>query len=214
MTTTNKAIRSSGWLTDFLIGFPDGLFLLFFSTQLLQSFPLEVQTFYNIHLGIWGIGSLLVMYSAFRANRGDSQHDEFQLSPQERLKLEKLDIAPHTISHIEQEMAKDGELWENILEKEQVKETSFSLARAIRSALATAIFFLMGGALSFGPYLANESFPAAGQTSMLLVFLGLTFFSFVKARVTSQRTLPLVVRYLTMGLGILIGVWILRWAMQ
>ncbi|WP_160711064.1 VIT1/CCC1 transporter family protein [Chitinophaga solisilvae] len=210
MTTSPKAIRSSGWNTDFLIGFPDGLFLLFFATQVMQGFPMEVQTFYTIHLCIWLIGGLLVMYSAYQANKGDTQHDSPLLSEEERLKLQKLDINDNTIAHIADEMQKDAVLWENTLQQEQVEETTFNRSRAIRSAAFTGFFFLLGGSLSIGPYLSNENFPAASQTSMMLVFLGLTVFSFIKARVTRQRPLPVLLRYWLMGLGVLAGAWILH----
>ncbi|WP_143310875.1 VIT1/CCC1 transporter family protein [Chitinophaga vietnamensis] len=210
MTTSSKAIRSSGWTTDFLIGFPDGLFLLFFATQVIQGFDLEVQTFYNIHLAILAAGALLVMYGAFQANRGDTQHDSPLLTPAERNKLQKLDINDGTIEQIAEEMQKDARLWEQTLATEQVQETTFSRIRAIRSTILTGIFFVAGGCLSFGPFLANENFGAAAQTSMMLVFLGLTLFSFIKAKVTAQRPLLVVIRYWLMGAGILAGAWILH----
>lgn len=210
MTTSHKAIRSSGWKTDFLIGFPDGLFLLFFATQVIQVFPIEIQTFYTIHLCAWIIGAVLVMISAFQANKGDLQHDSALLSDQERTKLQRLDINARMIAHIEQEMEKDAHSWELMLEHEKVKESAFSRSRAIKSALMTGVFFLLGGILSLGPYLSNENFAAASQTSILLVFLGLTIFSFIKAKVTAQRPLPVILRYWLMGAGILAGAWILH----
>ncbi|CAL1518252.1 VIT1/CCC1 transporter family protein [Chitinophaga sp. MM2321] len=210
MTTSYKAIRSSGWNTDFLIGFPDGLFLLFFATQVMEGFPMEVQTFYTIHICIWLIGGLLVMYSAYQANKGDAQHDSAILSDNERSKLQQLDINEGMIEQIADEMIKDAAVWENTLEQEQVKETTFIRSRAIRSAVLTCLFFLLGGSLSLGPYLSNENFTAASQTSMMLVFLGLTIFSFIKAKITSQRPLPLILRYWLMGAGILGGAWILH----
>ncbi|RBL90807.1 VIT1/CCC1 transporter family protein [Chitinophaga flava] len=210
MTASHKAIRSSGWKTDFMIGFPDGLFLLFFATQVMQTFPMEVQTFYNIHLCICIAGSLLVIYSTYQANKGDTQHDSLLLSDEERQKLQKLDIHDNTIAHIEDEMKKDAALWETTLQQEQVVETTFNLSRAIRSALFAAFFFLLGASLSFGPYLSNENFGAASQTSMMLVFLGLTVFSFIKAKITHQRPLPVVLRYWIMGAGVFCGAWVLH----
>lgn len=210
MTTSHKAIRSSGWKTDFIIGFPDGLFLLFFATQVIQVFPIEVQTFYTIHLCVWVIGALLVMISAFQANKGDLQHDSYLLSDEERTKLQRLDINARTIAHIEQEMEKDAQSWELMLEQEKVKETTFSRSRAVRSALLTGFFFLLGGGFSLGPYLSNENFTAASQTSIMLVFLGLTVFSFIKAKITAQRPLPVIIRYWLIGAGILAGAWILH----
>jgi len=210
MTSSHKAIRSSGWKTDFLIGFPDGLFLLFFATQVIQVFPIEIQTFYTLHICVWAIGGLLVMFSAFQANKGDTQHDSALLSDKEKVKLQHLDINASTIAHIEQEMEKDAQDWEQILEQEKVTETSFSRSRAIQHGLLTGFFFLLGGAISLGPYLSNENFPAASQTSIMLVFLGLTIFSFIKARITAQRPLPVVLRYWLMGAGVLAGVWILH----
>lgn len=210
MTTSHKAIRSSGWKTDFLIGFPDGLFLLFFATQVMQVFPIEVQRFYTIHLCIWIIGALLVMFSAFQANKGDLQHDNALLSDKERTKLQRLDINARTIAHIAEEMKKDAHSWELMLEQEKVKESAFSRSRAVKSGLMTGLFFLLGGILSLGPYLSNENFVAASQTSIMLVFLGLTVFSFIKAKVTAQRPLPVIIRYWLLGAGILAGAWILH----
>ena len=210
MTSPYKAIRSSGWKTDFLIGFPDGLFLLFFATQVMQLFPLDVQTFYNIHIGIWIIGAVLVLYSSYQANKGDAQHDSALLSDDERRKLHHLEINQQTISHIEAEMKKDAETWEQTLLQEKVQEVHFNRNNAIRSAIFTSIFYLFGGALSFGPYLSNENFNGASQTSTLLVFLGLTIFSFIKAKVTAQRPLPIILRYWLMGAAILICVWIIH----
>ncbi|HVI46183.1 MAG TPA: VIT1/CCC1 transporter family protein [Chitinophaga sp.] len=210
MNTSNKAIRSSGWKTDYLIGFPDGLFLLFFATQVIQGFPIEVQTFYTINLCICIMGAILVMFSAYQANKGDTQHDSPLLSDEERTKLQRLDINENTISLIADEMVKDAALWENTLQQEQVKETTFSPLRATRSALFTGFFFLLGGTLSFGPYLSNENFTAASQTSTMLVFLGLTIFSFTKARITNQRPLPVILRYWLMGAGIFGGAWLLH----
>ena len=210
MMSSHKAIRSSGWKTDFLIGFPDGLFLLFFATQVIQVFPIEVQTFYTIHICIWLGGSVLVMFSAFQANKGDAQHDGALLSDRERGKLQRLDINAKMIAHIEQEMKKDAHSWELILEQEKVRETTFSRSRAIQSALLTGFFFLFGGIFSLGPYLSNENFTAASQTSIMLVFLGLTIFSFIKAKITAQRPLPVILRYWLVGAGIFAGAWILH----
>lgn len=210
MSITHKAIRSSGWKTDFLIGFPDGLLLLFFATQVIQLWPLDVQTFYNIHLGIWLAGALLVLYSAYQANKGDAQHDSALLSDDERKKLQHLEINQQTISHIESEMKKDAASWEQILQQENVQESFFSKGRAISSAIFTSLFFILGGALSFAPYLANENFNAASQTSTLLVFLGLTVFSFMKARITAQRVLPIILRNFAIGAGIVVCVWLLH----
>ncbi|PSL43459.1 VIT family protein [Chitinophaga niastensis] len=210
MTTSHKAIRSSGWKTDFLIGFPDGLFLLFFATQIIQTFPIEVQTFYTIHLCIWLIGAVLVMFSSFQANKGDAQHDSALLSDKERSRLQHLDINARTIAHIEHEMVKDAKTWEDTLEQEKVRETTFSHSRAVRSALFTGFFFLLGGAMSLGPYLSNENFNAASQTSIMLVFLGLTVFSFMKAKITAQRPLPIILRYWLMGAGVFLGAWMLH----
>lgn len=210
MMPSHKAIRSSGWKTDFLIGFPDGLFLLFFATQVIQAFPMEVQTFYTLHICIWLIGSVLVMFSAFQANKGDAQHDSALLSDKEKSRLQRLDINAKMIAHIEQEMKKDAHSWELTLEQEKVRETTFSRYRAIQSTLFTGFFFLLGGICSLGPYLSNENFTAASQTSIMLVFLGLTIFSFIKAKITAQRPLPVILRYWLVGAGIFAGAWILH----
>ena len=71
MGRNNQGIRSSGWKTDLMIGFPDGLLLLLFTTQVLHTKSLTVQAFYTIHLLILGLGTLLIMLAVFRANRGD-----------------------------------------------------------------------------------------------------------------------------------------------
>ncbi|MET6997302.1 VIT1/CCC1 transporter family protein [Chitinophaga defluvii] len=207
MTTLPKAIRSTGWKTDFLIGFPDGLFVLFFCTQAMQRMNLSVQTFYTIHLSIWLGGALLVMIAVYLANRGDKQ-DESLLTPRERHKLQQLDISTGMITQIESEMAKDARLWEDILVQQQVATSTFRLAQALRSAIVSGIFFLFGGILALGPFLANENFNAASRTSMLVAFLALTCFSFLKAKMTTQRTWVVIFRYFLMAAGVLAGSWL------
>src|ERR1700754_427216 len=101
-STNDRAIRSTGWKTDFLIGFPDGLFLLFFTTLLIQALNVTVQQFYDLNLWVSLAGAVLVMVTAWQANRGNA-HDESTLSPKEKRKLQRLDISGETIDHIEKE---------------------------------------------------------------------------------------------------------------
>ncbi|SDH09038.1 VIT1/CCC1 transporter family protein [Chitinophaga filiformis] len=209
MPKQQKAIRSSGWRTDFLIGFPDGLLLLFFTTFLLHGLPVSVQQFYTVNTCIWIAGSLLVMISAFQANRGDLQHDESTLSPEERQKLERLNISDPIIENIAAEMQKDAVQWEETLASQQVQEKHFNLATAIRSGLLTGLSFLMGGILPFLPYLRDEHFSAAASSSVLYVFIATTVFSFLKSRMTNQPTIPIILRNLAYGAAVWLGAYII-----
>lgn len=209
MPKQQKAIRSSGWRTDFLIGFPDGLLLLFFTTFLLHGLPVSVQQFYTLNCCIWVAGSILVMISAYQANRGDQQHDESTLSPGERQKLERLNISEPIIENIAAEMQKDAMQWEETLASQQVQERHFNLAAAIRSGLLTGIFFLIGGMIPFLPYLRNEQFTPAANTSVLYVFIAITVFSFIKSKMTSQPTIPVILRNLAYGGAVWMGAYII-----
>lgn len=205
MDTRNKAaIRSSGWKTDLLIGFPDGLLLLLFTTQILHTKSLTVQAFYTLHLLILGIATLLMMIAVFRANRGDEHDDEGVMSKEEKQRLQKLDISQGTIEHIADEMQKDQQQWENTLEQENVQLQKYGLAHALRSTLATGAFFLLGGLIAFVPYLAQENFSAASKVSLTLSIFALLFFAYLKSRITGQHVSRLAMRYiLTGGLVIL-----------
>jgi hypothetical protein len=209
MPKQQKAIRSSGWKTDFLIGFPDGLLLLFFTTFLLHGLPVTVQQFYTINACIWLAGSILVMISAFQANRGDLQHDESTLSPEERQKLERLNISEPIIENIAAEMQKDAVQWEETLASQQIQEKHFNLTAAIRSGLLTGLSFLLGGILPFLPYLRNEHFTAAANTSVLYVFIAITAFSFIKSKMTNQSTIPIILRNLAYGAAVWLGAYII-----
>jgi len=209
MPKQQKAIRSSGWKTDFLIGFPDGLLLLFFTTFLLHGMPVSVQQFYTVNTCIWLAGSILVMISAFQANRGDQQHDESTLSPEERQKLVRLNISEPIIENIAAEMQKDAIQWEETLASQQVQEKHFNLAAAIRSGLLTGFSFLLGGILPFLPYLRNEHFTAAANTSVLYVFIAMTVFSFIKSKMTNQSTVPIILRNLAYGAAVWLGAYII-----
>jgi hypothetical protein len=196
MSKESKAIRSSGWMTDFLIGFPEGLLLLFFTTFLSHGLPITVQRFYTANTWIWLIGSALVMFTAWQANKGDSQHDESTLSPEERLKLENLDIGENVIADIAEEMAKDASDWENTLQQENVQVRHYHPLRALVNALITGMFFLLGGLLPFLPYLRNEDFSAAAKVSVGLCFFVMVVFSLIKARITRQGVIVMVLRNL------------------
>ncbi|PWV55990.1 VIT1/CCC1 transporter family protein [Chitinophaga sp. S165] len=209
MSKQQKAIRSSGWKTDFLIGFPDGLLLLFFTTFLLHGLPVTVQQFYTLNVCIWLAGGLLVMISAYRANHGDAQHDESTLSPEERQKLERLNISNPIIEDIAAEMQRDAVQWEETLEAQQVRESHFSQAVAIRGALFTGFFFLLGGILPFLPYLRNENFTAAANSSLLYVFIAITVFSLLKSGMTSQPAVPIILRNLAYGGAVWLGAYII-----
>lgn len=200
MDTRNKAaIRSSGWKTDLLIGFPDGLLLLLFTTQILHTKSLTVQAFYTLHLLILGVAALLMMIAVFRANRGDEHDDEGLMSKEEKQRLQKLDISQGTIEHIADEMKKDQQQWENTLEEENVQLQKFGLAHALRSTLATGIFFLLGGLIAFVPYLAQENFSTASKVSLTLSLIALLGFAYLKSRITGQRTIRMAMRYLLTG---------------
>jgi VIT1/CCC1 family predicted Fe2+/Mn2+ transporter len=209
MSKQQKAIRSSGWKTDFLIGFPEGLLLIFFTTFLLHGVPVSVQQFYTLNTCIWLGGSILVMISAFQANRGDLQHDESALSPEERQKLERLNISEPIIENIATEMQKDATQWEETLASQQVQEKHFNLATAIRSGLLTGLFFLLGGIVPFLPYLRNEHFTQAANTSVLYVFIAITVFSFIKSKMTNQSTIPIILRNLAYGAAVWLGAYII-----
>ncbi len=197
MSNNTKAIRSSGWRTDMLIGFPDGLLLLLFTTQVLYSKELSVDSFYILHLLILGVATLLMMIAVFRANRGDD--DDGTMSPEEKAKLQNLDISRPTIEQIAVEMERDQQLWEKTLQEENVELQSFGLRHALRSALATGIFFLLGGALPFIPYLASEDFTFASEISLGLSLLALLIFAYFKSRITGQQPVRTTLRYLATG---------------
>ncbi|MBW8686887.1 VIT1/CCC1 transporter family protein [Chitinophaga rhizophila] len=209
MSKEQKAIRSSGWKTDFLIGFPEGLLLLFFTTYLSHGLPVTVQQFYTINTCIWLAVSVLVMLTAYQANRGDTQHDESTLSPEERRKLERLNISEPIIENIAAEMQKDAALWEETLRTEHVEERHFNKSTAIRSGLLTGIFFLTGGILPLIPYLRNEQFPTAASTSVLTCGIAITIFSFLKSRMTSQPAIPVILRNLAYTGAVWLGAYVM-----
>ncbi|WP_298715708.1 VIT1/CCC1 transporter family protein [Chitinophaga sp.] len=197
MTKTQKAIRSSGWQTDLMIGFPDGVLLLLFTTQILYSKNLTVQAFYTLHLIILGVATLLMMIAVFRANRGEE--DEGVMTPEEAAKLRNLDLSAPTIAHIADEMQKDQAQWEATLQTEEVPLRDFGLRHAIRSTLLTGGFFLLGGLIAFVPFLMQEDFSVAGRTSLVISILALVAFGWVKSRITGQRLVGLTMRYLLTG---------------
>ncbi|RPD39745.1 VIT1/CCC1 transporter family protein [Chitinophaga barathri] len=197
MSTNSKAIRSSGWKTDLMIGFPDGVLLLLFTTQVLYSKSLTVQAFYVIHFLVLGIATLLMMIAVFRANRGDE--DEGLMSPEEKEKLEKLDISPSMIAHIADEMEKDQQVWEKTLETEEVNLQSYGTLHAVRSMIATGVFFFLGGCVAFLPYLFQEDFPAASRISLSISLVFLLLFALLKARITGEGTVRITMRYLLTG---------------
>lgn len=210
MSKEYKAIRSSGWITDFLIGFPEGLLLLFFTTFLSHGLPLTIQKFYTINMWIWLIGSIVVMFTAWQANKGDSQHDESTLSDDERKKLENLDISGHIIDDIAEEMARDASDWENTLQQENVQVRHYHRGRALLNALITGVFFLLGGFLAFYPYLKNEDFSAAGKLSAGICFAVMILFSLIKSKITHQRVLPVVLRNLLYTALVLSGAFMMQ----
>lgn len=210
MPIQDKAIRSTGWKTDFLIGFPDGLYLLFFSTLLIQALDLSVQEFYNLNGWIALAGTVLVMITAWQANRGDGQHDESSLSPQEKRKLQRLDISEEMIGQIGREQEQDALLWEKTLQQEQVQLTSWRPLQALRSALVAGAFFLLGGLIAFWPYLANEQFEEAASLSISLVLLSTLIFAYLKAKMTGQHAVPVILRYLLRTGAIWLSVYIIN----
>ncbi|MVT11232.1 VIT1/CCC1 transporter family protein [Chitinophaga tropicalis] len=210
MSGQQKAIRSSGWKTDFIIGFPEGLLLVFFTTMLIQGLPVTVQQFYTLNTVIWAGGAVLVSMGAYLANRGDTQHNESHLSAAEKSKLENLDIGEGVIADIAAEMAKDAEQWEKTLQTENVVETAFSRSRAVRSAFFTGLFFLLGGILPLLPYLRDENFSVAAKSSVVVAFLVMTVFSFLKARMTSQSVIPVILRNLFYIGAVWVGAYVLQ----
>lgn len=210
MPDQTKTIRSSGWKTDFIIGFPEGLLLLLFTTFLLHGLNITVQRFYTINTGIWLFGSLLVMITAYQANKGDTQHDVGTLSPEERKKLEDLEIGHHIIADIASEMEKDATDWENTLQEEQVEVTHFHFGRALLNALFTGVFFLIGGILPILPYLRNENFYQAAQNSVTFCFVLMIVFSFIKSRMTSQAAMPVILRNIAYTGAVYFGAWIMQ----
>lgn len=203
MQTNEKAIRSTGWKTDLLIGFPEGLYVLLFTCHAAQGLPLSVQTFYTLNTGIWFIGATLVGFTAYSANKGDSQHDESTLTPEEKEKLQKLDISDPMIGHIAAEMKKDAQLWEKTLESIQVRTVEFNKRHAIRSALVTAASFLLGGIIPLCSYLANENFPQASRTAIISSLIAAVAFGWFKAITTGQRTWTTALRYLIIAAAVL-----------
>lgn len=197
MRTSTKAIRSSGWKTDMLIGFPDGLLLLLFTTQVLYSKNMAVDVFYTLHLLILGIATLLMMIAVFRANRGEEE--EGVMTPEEKTKLQNLDISRPTIEQIAVEMERDQQIWEKTLQEEKVELKSYGLLHALRSMLATGVFFVLGGCIAFLPYLASEDFTLASKVSLSLSLTGLLLFAYLKSRITGQRAIRTTMRYLVTG---------------
>lgn len=191
-----------------LIGFPDGLLLLLFTTQILYSKDLAVDSFYTLHLLILGISTLLMMIAVFRANRGDE--DDGKMSAEERLKLQNLDISRPTIEHIAVEMERDQQIWEKTLQEENVELKSFGLGHAVKSALTTGLFFLAGGCIVFIPYLASEDFSLAARVSLGLSLPGLLIFAYLKSRITGQRPIRTALRYLATGALVILASYLIN----
>ncbi|HEY0273173.1 MAG TPA: VIT1/CCC1 transporter family protein [Chitinophaga sp.] len=210
MAIRKYAVRSTGWKTDFLVGFPDGLFLLYFTTQTL-ALHMNVQRFYDIHLWIWLGFSVLVGVSSFFTNWGaDDQHDD-TMTDAEKKKLQRLELSEQMIGHIQQGMADDAEKWKTTLENEKVQQVPFVTAAALRSAIATAFSFLLGGYLPLWPYLASENFNDAGRQSTYILLAAVVVFAFLKARLTQQKTVPVLLRTLLTATGIVLGSWLLAY---
>ncbi|PUZ20140.1 VIT family protein [Chitinophaga costaii] len=208
MPTRKNAVRSTGWKTDFLVGFPDGLFLLYFTTHVLAA-HVNVQYFYNIHLWIWLGFSLLVGISSFFTNRGAGSLHEETMTEVEKGRLKRLELTDQLIGDIQQGMADDAEQWETTLKNEQVQRVPFVMGAAIRSAIATAFSFLLGGYLPLWSYLANENFGQAGRQSTYILLVATVVFALIKATLTQQKALPVVLRTLLTAVGIILGSWLL-----
>lgn len=187
-----------------MIGFPDGLLLLLFTTQILYPKELSVQAFYSIHFLLLGGATLLMMIAVFRANRGEDD-DEGQMSPEELKKLRGLDLSQDTIAHIADEMQVDQKQWEQTLQQQQVQLRGYSWLPAVRSMLATGVFFLLGGLVAFLPFLIQEDFNAAGKVSLTLSLTCLLVFAVLKSRITGQRPVRIAFRYLVMGSLVLLA---------
>lgn len=207
MAIRKHAVRSTGWKTDFLVGFPDGLFLLYFTTQTLHD-HLNIQRFYDIHLWVWIIFALLVGLSSFFSNRGAGDGHDDTMTDAERHKLRKLEISEQTIGDIQQGMADDAQKWKQTLEQEKVQQVPFFWGAAVRSAMATAFSFLLGGYLPLWPYLATENFTDAARQSTYILFLAVIVFSFIKSRLTQQKPVPVLVRTMLTATGIMLGSWL------
>jgi VIT1/CCC1 family predicted Fe2+/Mn2+ transporter len=194
----SKSIRSSSWTTDMMIGFPDGLLLILFSTQLLHSKPLTVQGFYNIQILILVICTILWSVAVYRVNKV-SEEEMGKLSEKEKQKLENLELSPETIHQIEGEMMSDQAAWEATLIKEQVQLQEYQNATALRSMLMTGFFFALGGIWVLFPYFVIENFTEASWVSLTLTLAGILIFSLLKARTTHSKWKQMLVRYAVTG---------------
>lgn len=208
MATRKHAVRSTGWKTDFLVGFPDGLFLLYFTTQTLHD-HLTVQRFYDIHLWVWLFFALLVGLSSFFSNRGSGDAHDDTMTEAERHKLRKLEISEQTIGDIQQGMTDDAQKWEQTLEQEKVQQVPFFWGAAVRSAAATAFSFLLGGYLPLWPYLATENFTDAARQSTYILFIAVIVFALIKSRLTHQKPLAVLIRTMLTAIGIMAGSWLI-----
>ncbi|UYQ95090.1 VIT1/CCC1 transporter family protein [Chitinophaga horti] len=212
MTKQEKAIRSTGWRTDFLLGFPDGLLVILFSSQLLWDKGLNVQDFYYIHFIIIAAVTALLVVTTFFANRGNADHDGGTMTPEEKQKLKKLDIADHVIDHIGTEMEEDQKKWEDMLVKEQVQEVHYHPPSAFRSAVLTGFFFIVGAFLPLLPFFINENFEAASRAGLMTGLLAMLVFAYVKSRMTKQRPIPMAIRQMLIGGAVVLGVYIISLA--
>ncbi|ATL48637.1 hypothetical protein COR50_16520 [Chitinophaga caeni] len=192
-----KAIRSSGWKTDFFIGFPDGLLLFLFLTQLLHGKELTVQSFYNINLTFLLIATIIIAIAMYRANKGSE--DDGLLTTGEKEKLENLDINNQTIDHIASEMQKDEQKWQQVLVDERVTLADYSLWHALRSAFFTGIFFMAGGLVPMAPYFMDENFNSASSYSIILCVVAITWFAFTKSSLTKSKIIPILARNIFIG---------------
>ncbi|RAJ06677.1 VIT family protein [Chitinophaga skermanii] len=202
-TKRRKAIRSSGWRTDMFIGFPDGLLVIFFTTQILHTRNMSVQTFYNLHYGFLVVGAIIMFIATYRANKGHD--DDGLLSTDERNKLEKLALGDDTIHTIADEMEKDEVKWQQQIQQEQVQLADYSFWHAVRSAFFTMLFFVVGGFVPLFAYLADENFVGASRESICISLVALIVFAYAKAKMANLRALPIMTRNIFMGLLVLLA---------
>ncbi|MBI1805046.1 MAG: VIT1/CCC1 transporter family protein [Ignavibacteriae bacterium] len=208
-----KHFTASETVRDIVIGMSDGLTVPFALAAGLSGAVVSSGIIVTAGLAEIAAGSIAMGLGGYLAGRSDAEHYASEYAREHREIIEKNDaevvetaeifqeygLTHEEISPLLDSFQKNHESWVNFMMRFELGLEKPDPRRALYSGLTIAASYIAGGLLPMGPYMIFSHAQTALLVSILITFLALILFGYIKGRFTGAKPIHSALHTLTVG---------------
>jgi len=198
---TEKHFTASDTVRDVVIGMSDGLTVPFALAAGLSGAVQSAHIVVTAGFAEIAAGSIAMGLGGFLAARTDREHyasererevREVETVPEREAEevaevLRGYGLAPDAVGPVVDAIRRDRDRWVDFMMRFELGLEAPDPRRAVRSAAAIALSYIVGGLIPLAPYLVIPNLSRALLASVALTLTALLVFGYVKGRFTTAR---------------------------